>query len=231
MDRGREPSPRRPLRHHFTGELEQIRLQVELMALRVADALRGAHDVLESGSAERAAQVVAADDEIDDMFVSLTERCYDVIRRESPVASDLRLVVSVIRILEEFERIGDLALRVVKVYDDQKLLESYPVILETLLQMCRVAEESFAIAVDAWSTGDCDRAAALIARERVMDQHLTRLTTRLLALAGPDATHVAITAVLVGRSLERISDHAVVIGERLRYLLTGDSTYLAAEVR
>ena len=57
-------------------------------------------------------QALVADDEIDAMNVSLTERCYDLLRREAPVASDLRFVVSVLRVLSELERIGDLALRV-----------------------------------------------------------------------------------------------------------------------
>jgi phosphate transport system protein len=228
---GEEAGSGRTLRHHFTAELEQIRLQVEVMAIRVGEALRGARDVLETGDEYRADKVVAGDDEIDLMLVSLTERCYDVIRRETPVASDLRLLVSVIRILEELERIGDLALRVVKTADDQPVLAMHPGILDTLVRMAHVAQESFDIALDAWSTRNATRAAQLATRDEVLDEHYYALTTQLLALRGADATHVAITAVIVGRSLERIADHAVVIGERLGYLLTGDASYLASEVR
>ncbi len=65
---------------------------------------------------------LVADDEIDAMNVSLTERCYDLLRREAPVASDLRFVVSVLRVLSELERIGDLALRVLKLAPDHQLL-------------------------------------------------------------------------------------------------------------
>ena len=57
-----------------------------------------------------ASLALAADDEIDAMLVSLTERCYDMLRRQAPVASDLRFIVSVLRLLEELERTGDLAL-------------------------------------------------------------------------------------------------------------------------
>jgi phosphate transport system protein len=226
-----EPVVGAPLRKRFAGELEQLALQVEVMAIRVGDALGAARRVLATGDTELAEQVVAADDEIDSMHVSLTERCYDLIRREQPVAADLRLVVSVIRILEELERIGDLALRVVKTAPDRPVLARHPEILETLVRMATDAEELFGRALGAWSSRDAERAAELSGRDAVMDEHYVALTRRLLALSGPDATHVAITAVVVGRSLERIADHAVVIGERLGYLLTGDTRYLASEVR
>jgi len=226
-----EPVAGDPLRHHFSEELEQLRLQVEVMAARANAAVIAAERVLEHGDRELAAATVRADDEIDAMLVSLTEHCYDLLRREGPVASDLRLVVSVIRILEELERIGDLALRIVKTVDDHAVLAAHPNVLATLVRMAAVARQSFGIALDAWSTREPERVTALEARERIMDDQYAELTTQLLSLGGEDATHVAILSVVVGRSLERISDHAVVIGERLGYLLTGDLRYLKSEVR
>ena len=86
------------MRTSYTAELDQLRLQVEVMGLRVDQNLERMREVLASGSATLAEAAIAADDEIDAMNLSLTERCYDVLAREGPVASDLRLVVSVIRI-------------------------------------------------------------------------------------------------------------------------------------
>jgi phosphate transport system protein len=230
MDPGGAPAFQ-ALRQQFSAELEQLRLQVEVMSVRVADAVRGARVVLETGDHVLAEHIVGADDEIDAMHVSLTERCYDLIRRESPVAADFRLVVSVLRILEELERVGDLSLRVVKAVEDHAVLARHPQVLATLVRMAAVAEDSFAIASKAWASRTPAPAEVLAAREGVIDDDYSELTTRLLALRGEDAARVAITAVLVGRSLERISDHAVVIGERLGYLLTGDRSHLASEVR
>jgi phosphate transport system protein len=220
-----------PLRHHFAAELDQIRLQLEVMAIRVADAIRGSREVLRCGDLDLAAEIIAADDEIDGMLVSLTERCYDVIRREAPVASDLLLIVSVIRILEELERIGDLSLRVVKASDDYEVLAAQPQVLSKLVEMAGVADELFGLALAAWSSRDAHSAAELAERDEVMDVHYKELTRLLLALEGADAVAVAMIAVVVGRALERIADHAVVIGERLGYLLTGDASYLASEIR
>src|SRR5688500_10129786 len=103
------------LRQAFAAELEQLRLQVELMAIRVDQNLERMREVLRAGDRELAQRAIDADDDIDAMHVSLMERCYDLLRREAPVATDLRFVVSVLRILSELERIGDLSLRVDKV--------------------------------------------------------------------------------------------------------------------
>src|SRR3954447_795370 len=113
-----------PLRSGFTAELEQLRLQVELMAVRVDQNLERMREVLERGDGALVHAAFTADDEIDAMNVSLTERCYDLLRREAPVASDLRFIVSVLRVLSELERIGDLALRVIKLAPDHELIAS-----------------------------------------------------------------------------------------------------------
>jgi phosphate transport system protein len=113
-----------PARQRYIAELDELRLQVEVMFVRVDENLERMRQVLETGDVALADVAIAADDEIDAMNLSLTERCYDVLAREGPVASDLRLVVSVIRILNELERVGDLALRVIKLAPDMELLRA-----------------------------------------------------------------------------------------------------------
>ena len=70
------------MRATYTGELEQLRLQVEVMGVRVDQNLERMREVLATGDARLAARGIAADDEIDAMNLSLTERCYDLLRRE-----------------------------------------------------------------------------------------------------------------------------------------------------
>ena len=219
------------MRTGFSGELEQLRLQVEVMAVRVGEALARMRVVLATGDLQVAARALAADDDIDAMAVSLTERTYDLIRREAPVASDLRFLVSALRMLEELERIGDLSLRVVKLAPEQPLLASQPDIFRTLGVMATVAEDLYRIALGAWSAQDIDAARTLAVRNQDMEEHATALLRHILELDGPGAAHLAVTAVLAGRALDRIADHAVIVGERLRYLLTGDPAYLASEIR
>ncbi|MGD9796853.1 MAG: phosphate signaling complex protein PhoU [Acidimicrobiia bacterium] len=219
------------MRESFERELEQLRLQVELMAVRVGESLECCRRVLETGDAELADAVVAADDDIDAMLVSITERAYELMAREAPVASDLRLLLSVLRVLEELERIGDLGLRVAKRVEDQALLAANPAIFESLDGMAAVAQELFHTASGAWSAQDVTLAHTLADRSQAMDSHYQRLLGEILELEGPGATQVAVAAILIGRAFDRIADHTVIIGERLRYLLTGETRYLAAEVR
>jgi phosphate transport system protein len=218
------------LRQQFTEELEQLRLQVELMAVRVDQNLERMRDVLRTGDAELAAVAIAADNDIDAMNVSLMERCYDVLRREAPVASDLRFVVSVLRVLGELERIGDLSLRVDKVVDEHPLLASRPEIFDVLVSMADESLDRYRLALRAWASMDLGLANEL-ASGAGLDVHQVRLTSELLRLEGPDAAQVAIVASGVGRAIDRIGDHASIIGARLRYLITGDPDHLAAEVR
>ena len=226
-----EPAPGEPLRQGFHEELEQLRLQVELMGVRVDENLERMRTVLRTGDELLAAGAFAADDDIDAMNVSLTERCYLLLGRESPVASDLRFVVSVVRIISELERVGDLALRVVKLWPEHPVLSGTGVVWDILLTLAQEAVELYRTALRAWSTQDLDLATSLATEGRGLDLYYERLVIELRRLEGPDAVRIAMDVLVAGRALERIADHSAIIGARLRYLITGEPAHLAAEVR
>lgn len=219
----------RPARVGFSDELEALRLQVEVMALLVADAVVGARAVLLTGERELAERMVAADDAIDDMHVSLIEQCYKVLARQAPVATDLRLVVSIIRVLHELERIGDLALRVVKSIDDLPNVHSHPDVFAVLIELADNVVTRFAAVQEGWSAASVeplDRLGEVAPLESFADP----LVSRVMALEGDDAVRVALTAVAIGRSFDRIGDHSDIMASRLRYLVTGEPSHLADEV-
>jgi phosphate transport system protein len=220
-----------PMRHGFHEELDQLRLQVELMGVRVDENLERMREVLRTGDLAVAEAAYRADDEIDAMNVSLTERCYLLLGRESPVASDLRFIVSVLRIVSELERVGDLALRVVKLAPDQPALEASGIAWDILLTVGDEAVELYRTALRAWSAQDLGLATELAARTRSLDLYYERMISELQHLEGPDAVRVAMGVFVGGRALERIADHSAIIGARLRYLITGEPAHLAAEVR
>ncbi|MBI2706410.1 MAG: phosphate signaling complex protein PhoU [Actinobacteria bacterium] len=220
-----------PLRLQYSAELEQLRLQTEVMGVRVDENLERTRQVLLTGSVPLAVQAIAADDDIDAMNVSLTERCYDILARESPKAGDLRLVVSVIRVIAELERVGDLSLRVAKLAPDHALLRSSERTFDILCVMADEAVELFRAALRAWGDEDLVLAIELASGPRSMDLYYEQLTEALLRLSGPDAVPIALRTLIAGRALERIADHASLIGTRVRYLVTGDPNHLAAEVR
>jgi phosphate transport system protein len=219
-----------PARQHYTAELEQLALQVEMMGVLVDQNLERMRDVLHGGDASTAALAVAADDRIDAMNVSLMERCYELLRREAPVASDLRLIVSVLRVTPELERIGDLALRVVKLQPDHDLLVAVPRAFDVLETMADHAVDRYRDALRAWSALDLDLADR-VAAEAPPGVAATQLVEALLAYGGTDGVAVTLRTMVAGQALDRIADHAAVLGARVRYLITGDPDHLAAEVR
>ena len=219
------------VRAGFNAELDQLRLQVEVMAVRVDQNLERMKDFLATGDLEVAALAVAGDDDIDAMNLSLTERCYDLLAREAPVASDLRFVMSVLRVLGELERVGDLALRVVKVGPDWSLVASSSPTYDILTSMAETSVEQFREALRAWSSQDLGLADHLARSSTVLDMANAQLARELLSLEGPSAVAIALHSLVIGKALDRIADHSAIIGSRLRYLLTGNPDHLAAEIR
>jgi phosphate transport system protein len=200
------------------------------MAAKVEGALQRATAVLLTGNEQLAEEVVLGDDEIDDMLVSLTERCYELISTQAPVASDLRLVVSVLRILSDLERTGDLCLRIVKLAPYQSLLASNKRTFGILRAMAAEALQLFQSAARAWAGQDLRLAHSLEKRDDALDTYYSSLMQEVLLLEGPDAVPIAVQTLSAGRALERIADHSVMIGERLRYMLTGDLDSISKEI-
>jgi phosphate transport system protein len=124
------------------------------MALKVDEALQRSTQVLLTGNLQLAHDVIAGDDEIDDMLVSLTERCYELLGLQAPIASDLRLVVSAVHMVSDLERMRDLCLRIVKLAPDQHLLAMNPETFGILRDMAQEASRLVRTAVRAWSSQD-----------------------------------------------------------------------------
>lgn len=199
------------------------------MALRVGEAIDQAIGVLGTGDRAVAEALLLADDEIDLLHVSLTERCYALLVRHQPVASDLRLVVSVIRVLGALERIGNLCLRIAKLVDDQPLLRAHPAVFVVIEELADNVRVRFRTVHAAWSSSELNELDGLD-RTDPLEAFAVPLIERICELEGDDAVRVAMAAFVAGRSLDRMGDHADVMATRLRYLVTGDSAYLAEEV-
>jgi phosphate transport system protein len=165
------------------------------------------------------------------MHVSLLERSYSLLNREAPVASDLRFVLSSVRILGEFERIGDLALRAIKVAPPIDQLRATGPAWDIVLTLGDEAVELYRTALRAWSAQDLALATDLATHRPSFASHHERLVAEMQRLDGPDAIALAMALYAAGHAADRIADHATIIGARLRYLITGEPAHLAAEVR
>jgi phosphate transport system protein len=225
-----EPMPY-PLRTAFHDELDQLRMQVEVMGIRVDQNLERLRRALREGDERLVGEALAADDEIDDMHLSLLERCYGLLNREAPVASDLRFVLSVVRILSEFERIGDLALRGIKLAPQVEDLAATGAAWDLVLTLVDVAVEQYRTALRAWSAQDLGLATDLATNRPSFASYHERMIVEMRHFEGPGAVPLAMAVYAAGHAADRISDHAAIIGARLRYLITGEAAHLAAEVR
>jgi len=225
-------APPGPYRSAFHEELDQIRLQVELMGVRVDQNVERMREVLRSGDTRLAAIALSADDDIDAMHVSLLERCYALLGQQAPVASDLRFVVSVVRVLSELERVGDLALRVVKLAPIVESLQATGEPWDVLLTLVDTAVEQYRTALRAWSAQDLQLATELALHPAPLIALHERLLTSVAAdRDSAEAARLMMGMFVISQAADRIADHAAIIGARLRYLLTGEPSHLAAEVR
>ncbi|HEY8526993.1 MAG TPA: PhoU domain-containing protein [Acidimicrobiales bacterium] len=220
-----------PLRTAFHEELHQLRLQIEVMGIRVDQNLERMRQALRDGDDGQVYAALRADDEIDDMHVSLLEQCYALLNREAPVASDLRFIVSTVRILGELERIGDLSLRVVKLAPRVAELRAAGAAWDIVLTLVDVAVEQYRTALRAWSAQDLKLATELATNRPSFASHHERMIVELQRFSGADSVAVAMDIYAAGHAADRIADHAAIIGARLRYLITGEPAHLAAEVR
>jgi phosphate transport system protein len=231
MSAGGEPAV--PLRTVFHEELDQVRMQVELMGVRVDQNLERLRHLLDDPDpdGEIVAAAYAADDDIDAMHMSLLERCYALLGREAPMASDLRFLVCVVRILAEFERVGDLSLRVMKLAPAFERLRTCGTAWDIVRTLLESAVDQYRTALRAWSAQDLRLATELVEHPPRRELLHERLVSELRRVDEPDAVTIAVQLSSAAQAADRIADHAAIIGARLRYLITGEAAHLAAEVR
>jgi len=120
---------------------------------------------------------------------------------------------------------------VVKLAPDHKLLTVDDCCHDILLIMADEALDRYRMALRAWAGRDLALATELTTPSKTMDLAAEQLTERMFALHGVDAVQVALRVSAAAQALDRIADHTVILGARLRYLLTGEPGHLAAEVR
>ena len=206
----------------FREQLDVIGDELAEMSRLGSAAMRAAVRALETGDAGLAESVIAGDSEIDNLRDGLEIRSFDLLALQAPVATDLRAIVASLRMVFDLERMGDLAVHVAKV---ARLRRPAPVLPEGLLsivaRMGLMAADLGDRAADMIRTRDTDAVTEL----ETADDELDRLHRSLFAeLSHGDPTFSSqetIDTVLLGRYCERFGDHAVALGERVVFLVTG----------
>lgn len=208
----------------FDRDLEAIQARIMKMGGLVEAAIIDAARALETSDEELAIEVRTRDKAIDSLEDLINEEAACLIAIRSPTAGDLRLVLSVMKISANLERIGDYAKNMAK---RTVVLAQGPTVREgtsTLRRMAREVERMLKDALDAYIQRDIELAADVIARDRDVDQMYNALFRELLTFMMEDPRNITPCMHLhfIAKNTERMGDHVTAIAEQVVYLVTGE---------
>ena len=211
------------MRDAYHDELDAISGSLVEMTNLVGSAMSRATTALLDADLQLAETVITADEHVDELYLDVEERAFDLLARQQPVASDLRVIVTSLRMVADLERMGDLALHVAKIARRRYPGSAVPPELRsTLLEMGNTAEEIVSKAGSVIAGRDVALAAELERDDDVMDALHKKLFTVILDDAWAGGIEAAIDITLAGRYYERFADHAVSVARRVVYLVTGE---------
>ena len=208
----------------FDRDLETIQAQIMKMGGLVEAAIRNAARSLESRDEELAGEVRAADKAVDGLEELINQEAARVIALRAPTAKDLRLILSVMKISGNLERIGDYAKNVAK--RTGVLVGMAPVndSAAALRRMAREVERMLKDALDAYIQRDAELALDVIARDLEVDQMYNALFREFLTFMMEDPRNITSCMHLhfIAKNTERMGDHVTSIAEQVVYLVTGE---------
>lgn len=209
------------MRDVFRSDLAQLAGTLVAMAAEVRQAMRQATKALLEADEVLAQNVLDDDASINAMYRNIEETAYELLARQSPVAGDLRAVITSLHIATDIERMGDLAEHIAKTSLRRQPAQAVPEELQdTFAEMGRIADRMAGKVVDVLAHRDATLGAELEHDDDVMDAHERKIFQTLFG----DWSHgveAAVDSALLARFYERYADHAVNAGKQVVYLVTG----------
>jgi len=215
--------PDQEARRHFHEELAALEEDIFRAGDLAEQALARSMESLLERDPQKSRQVVAADDELDALYLSVERRWLEVMALQTPVASDLRLMSVILHVNFHLERIGDMAVNIAKMAQLTRHLPTNATILSHLQEMSDVVRPMIRAAMESFARRDLHLALRLPDMDEPVDR-LNRGMYREVAECGRghDLLEWAAAMMVVSRQLERVGDHAVDIAEQVAFLLTGE---------
>ena len=208
----------------YDQELEAIRSKVLLMGGMVETQFDAALECFRVGDAERAERVIAEDQAVNQLEVSLDDACSHLIVRRQPTANDLRTVMATIKVITDLERIGDEATKVARIAKGlhergPSSFNHYDMIRTISKATCDLLHD----ALDAFARLDGKQALQLIAADEVVDHEFRTIMRTLVTFMMEDPRTIsnALDTLWVAKAIERIGDHAKNIAEYVIYVVEG----------
>ncbi len=206
-------------RQHFESELQALKNRLLTMGALVEERVHHAVQALIHRREEEAQRIIASDKEINDLQIEIDDRCLRLLATQTPLAVDLRLITSAMKINADLERVGDQA---VNIAENVLALLPYPPVkpLIDIPRMAEVAEQMVRDALDAFVKRDAPLARDVLRRDDQVDNLKDQVFRELLTymMADPGTIQRALNLILISRHLERIADHATNIAEDVIFI-------------
>lgn len=210
------------IRSVFQDELDGVSQTLFELSVMVSDSMAKATRSIMEKNLQLAEEVISFDENIDTVQHDLDARIIDIIARQQPVASDLRALVTALRMSADLERMGDLSHHVAKVVRLRHPAPAVPDAVVNLIEAMGVAAEKIATKTGVViSTRDTVMAAQVEKDDDEMDLLHRQLISALIAPTWEHGVETAIDLTLLGRYYERYADHAVSVSRRVIFLVTG----------
>jgi len=207
----------------FNEELERVRNDVLAMGGLVEKQIEDALQALTDGDGALGHQVVMRDYQVNQAEVAIDEECSRILARRQPAASDLRLIVAVIKTITDLERIGDEAERIGRLGSQLAAMERPANGYSELAHLGQLVQSSLKAALDAFARMDTEAAISVARMDEKADREYEGILRQSITFMMEDPRSITrVLAVMwVARALERIGDHAKNIGEYVIYLVEG----------
>jgi phosphate transport system protein len=207
-------------RHHFETELQSLKNRLLNMGALVEERVHAAIQALMERNLEAAEAIARGDEEVNALQIEIDDRCLKLLALQQPMASDLRLITSAMKINADLERIGDQAVNIAE--NAIKMLAAPPLKpLIDLPRMAEIAERMTRDSLDAFVRRDPALARQVLARDDEVDGLKDTVFRVLLTymMADPGTIERALSLILISRNIERIADHATNIAEDVIFVV------------
>ena len=208
---------------HFQKELGKIKKRILSLGSLVEERVRMVTKAIEDRDGELAAEVIQLDYEIDETEVEVEEECLKILALHQPVAIDLRFLITVIKINNDLERIGDQAVNIAQRVESISKYSEVAFYFE-YSEMAQKAAAMLKMSLDALVNLDVDVAFKVLLLDDEVDAIQKEAYQQIKQAIREDSTHVTylINLYLISRHLERVADHATNIAEEVVYLIEGE---------
>ncbi len=209
---------------HFHDDLSELKVKLLTMSGESQEALAGAVNALLGRDTAGARRVIRGDSRIDALEIEIEEMVLRLLATQQPMARDLRLLMSAMKIANDLERVGDHAVNIAQ--SAERLVSHRPITPEPeIVEMARRARQMLSDALEAFIHGDAQSARAVCGRDDQVDD-LHRSVFRILLthmMEDPHMIGAGMELSLVSRNLERVADLATNIAEDVVFLVEGKS--------